>query len=29
VRLSVASLVGNMVLQADQFETTAIAASGK
>lgn len=29
VRLSVASLVGNMVLQADQFETTALAASGK
>jgi hypothetical protein len=29
VRLSVASLIGNMVLQADQFETTALAASGK
>lgn len=29
VRLSVASLVGNMVLQANQFETTALAASGK
>lgn len=29
VRLAVASLVGNMVLQADQFETTALAASGK
>lgn len=29
VRLSVASLVGNMVLQADAFETTALAASGK
>lgn len=29
VRLSVASLVGNMVLQATQFETTALAATGK
>lgn len=29
VRLSVASLVGNMVLQANQFETTALAATGK
>jgi hypothetical protein len=29
VRLAVASLVGNMVLQADQFETTATTASGK
>jgi hypothetical protein len=29
VRLSVASLVGNLVLQANQFETTALAASGK
>ncbi|MGE3988054.1 DUF3108 domain-containing protein [Pseudorhodoplanes sp.] len=29
VRLSVASLVGNMVLQADEFETTALALSGK
>lgn len=29
VRLSVASLMGNMVLQADQFETTALAASGR
>jgi hypothetical protein len=29
VRLSVASLVGNMVLQADQFETSALAASGR
>jgi hypothetical protein len=29
VRLSVASLVGNMVLQANQFETTALAASGR
>ncbi len=29
VRLSVASLVGHMVLQADQFETTAYAASGR
>ncbi|MGV3633404.1 MAG: DUF3108 domain-containing protein [Pseudorhodoplanes sp.] len=29
VLLSVASLVGNMVLQANQFETTALAASGK
>jgi hypothetical protein len=29
VRLSVASLIGNMVLQANQFETTALAASGK
>lgn len=29
VRLSVASLVGNMVLQANQFETTAFAASSK
>jgi hypothetical protein len=28
VRLAAASLVGNMVLQADQFETTALAASG-
>ncbi len=29
IRFSVASLIGNMVLQADQFETTAYAASGK
>lgn len=29
VRLQVASLIGNMVLQADQFETTAFAVSGK
>jgi hypothetical protein len=29
VRLSVASLMGNMVLQADQFETNALAAFGK
>lgn len=29
IRLSVASLVGNMVLQANEFETTAYAASGK
>jgi hypothetical protein len=29
VRLQVASLVGNMVLQADQFETTALTVSGK
>jgi hypothetical protein len=29
IRLSVASFVGNMVLHADQFETTAYAASGR
>lgn len=29
VRLSVASMLGNMVLQANQFETTALAASGR
>lgn len=29
IRLSVASLVGNMTLHADQFETTAYAASGR
>ena len=29
IRLSVASLVGNMVLHADQFETTAYTASGR
>jgi hypothetical protein len=29
VRLQVASLIGNMVLQADQFETTALTVSGK
>ena len=29
IRFSVASLVGNMVLQADQFETTAYAESGR
>ena len=29
VRLAVASLIGNMVLQADQFETTASSAAGK
>lgn len=29
VRLAVASLIGNMVLQADQFETTALTAAGK
>jgi hypothetical protein len=29
VRLAIASFLGNMVLQASQFETTALAASGK
>jgi hypothetical protein len=29
IRLSVASLIGNMVLQADQFETTSYAESGR
>lgn len=29
VRLSVASMIGNMVLQAHQFETTSLAAAGK